>query len=217
MTLSIFMIISCEKNNDNMKLINKEMENKIENLEKENNIKNTKIQNLMGELSTCKASKVKYVENKEDFDIIDGNDNSDNLGNNSNTENIDKNPPNPDNLKKVNTENLDKTQVDKIEEKNIFPYPDDIKGECRKSDINRVFHNLRKYYDKCCTSQKIKRGKLGFSWNINENGKVENIKVIKNNIFNKNLSNCLKVVLSSGRYNSPKQGICEIKYVFNLR
>jgi len=214
MLFFVLFISSCEKN-DNMNLVIKQMENRIEKLENENKLKNVKIQSLMSELSTCKASKIKYIENKDDFDIIDGDEDKEDRFENSNTVKVETKTDEKLSGSKNNSNKLDLKE--EKEEKKEFPYPQDIEGQCRKSDINRVFHNLRTYYDKCFLQNKVKRAKLGFSWDINKNGRVENIKVIKNNIFNRNLSNCLKVVLSSGRYNSPREGTCRVKYIFNLR
>jgi len=213
--ISILLLIgliftSCEKNNADIKLITKEMKSKIKNLEATNKSQALKLQNIMNELSVCKASKVKYIETNENFDIIDSNNNrkADRIIPKSTSENSIS-----DNIK-LNEKQITKEEIKK---EKTFPYPENLKGLCKKSDINRVFHNLRPYLKKCFNNNKIKRGKLGFKWQINENGKVENIKITKNNIFNRNLSNCLTVILKSGRYNSPEQGICEINYIFKLK
>jgi len=207
------MTVSCSKDNEKIKLRIAQLESKIKKLKEERKLKSTKIQNLMDELSTCKESKVKYVEKKDDFDVIDG---DEKLRDNKLDVQTENTVNKTDNTKVESKTNIDSKENLVVKEEFKFSSPEDIKGKCKKSDINRVFHNLKPYLKKCFKNNNIKRGKIGFNWKINENGSVEEIRIIKNNIYNKNLSACLKVVLKSGRYNSPDEASCEVNYIFKL-
>jgi hypothetical protein len=204
----IFLTISCNKNDkNNLRL--KQLEYKLkkssvllDKSKKELEQKDNKIQSLMEVLTTCKQSKIKYINQKSsDYEVIDSNALSNTENNNIN-----------DSVVKTTIKHKPISSKEKIN----FDYPKDIIGECKKSDINRVFHNLSPYFIKCFENNNIKRGFIGFSWIINEAGEVIKVNLIKNNIFNEKLSNCLEVIIKKGRYNSPKSGICTITYTFKL-
>lgn len=195
------MASSCNDNKKNNLRI-KQLENNLKKIKNENKSKDNKIQSLMDELSVCKESKIKYVEkNDNNYQVINDNgmvDTHRNVETNGNTSL-------PGNA----------TIVREIKKEINFASPEDIIGECKKSDINRVFHNLTPYFKKCFEINNIKKGKIGFTWIINESGAV--VKVLsKKNVFNKKLSLCLTSVIEKGRYNSPESGICTVTYVFKL-
>lgn len=213
--LFMFLASSCNNNKkNNSRIIQLESNLKksyltINTLEKNIKRKEKKIQYIMEELSVCKQSKIKYINEKnDDYDIIDENNNDAirNEGVATTVTNVAHNP-----IK--NAENVVQDQAKK--EINFVP-PSDIIGECKKSDIRRVFHNLSPYFKKCFKNSNIKKGIIGYSWIINESGDVLKVNLVKNNIFNKNLSSCLMAIIKKGRYNSPKSGICTITYIFKL-
>ncbi len=211
----MFCATSCNNNEKNNSRI-KQMENKlkksyltINTLEKNIKRKENKIQSIMDELSVCKQSKIKYInENSNSYKVINENDNDNLVNSNNNTVLV------PD--ARLQNKPNDNHDNNSLEEKMKFIYPDDIIGECKKSDIHRVFHNLSPYFKKCFKSNNIKKGIIGYSWIINESGDVLKVNLTKNNIFNKNLSGCLEAIIKKGRYNSPKSGICTVTYIFKL-
>jgi hypothetical protein len=225
--LITLMTFSC-KNNDNSNeknnLIIKQKENTIEKLKKENISKGKKIQSLMDELSTCKESKIAII-NKESTNseysqahVLGDKEKStfnNNDGGRSNATTVMDvallHPPKD----KEGANNEGVLNPPKEEKKEFLP-PQNIIGECKKSDIHRVFHNLTPYFKKCFENNNIKRGILEFSWIINESGSVVKVDTIKNNTSNRDLSNCLMSIIKSGRYNSPKHGMCNISYTFKL-
>jgi len=169
----------------------KKSSDEISKLKKELNLKEKKIQTLMNELSVCKESKIKYIEkNDNDYQIID-----------------DGHPA------AAAVEIHRRVSLQGIA--SLRP-PEDITGKCKKSDIRRVFHNLKPYFIKCFENNGVKKGFISFSWIINEDGDVVKVNLIKNNIYNKNLSDCLKIIIKKGRYNSPESGVCSVAYTFKL-
>ncbi len=88
-----------------------------------------------------------------------------------------------------------------------------IKGGCFKSDILRVIHNSKSFFDYCIKDKS--RGKLKLNWEISEDGDVNWVNIKNNSVGNRAIVGCFINIIKKGRYNSNSK-ICEVSYLFNL-